>query len=201
MAFASLVVFSLAALVLWHRPPSGEPEPVERELFLFSPREDALFENPANWSPYYPGNVIGRDQQFIIEGGAYLTGFGLQVRGSLLIPIGAALMAIAEDIRIESTGELVNDGELVARNLHNEGQINNHLSARLDVGQYYAAAGASTYNAPSASFIVSDSVINYGIFTNHSLCSVGKGFLNAAIFYQMPRSELRIQGDIMGSTR
>lgn len=194
MAFASLTVLSLAALVLWHGLPPGDPEPIEKELFLFSPREDALFENPANWSPHYPGNVIRRQQQFVIEGTVYLTGFGLEIQGSLLIPVGAALYAAGQEIVVSPSGELVNDGEIMAGAVRNQGRTHNNLSASIDVERFYAEAGAYTHNAPSAHFVVRDSAVNYGIFNNHSLCSVGETFINAAIFYQMPRSELRVKG-------
>ena len=194
MVFSSLLVLSLAVLALWYWPSPGDPEPMPKELFLFSPREDALFENPANWSPHYPGNVIGRQQQFIIEGTVYLTGFGLEIHGSLLISVGAALYAAGQEIIVSPSGELVNDGEILAGAVRNQGRTHNNLSASIDVEQFYAEAGAYTHNAPSARFVVRDSAVNYGIFNNHSLCSVGETFINAAIFYQMPRSELRVKG-------
>lgn len=201
-AAGGVLVLCLALLALWQWNRSvGDPSAGEEETFFFSPVADHLFENPANWSPHYPGNVVRKNQQFILEGTAYLTGFDLVVGGTLLIPVGVGLRVMEGNIQIQSTGTLINDGEVLARTIRNEGQIHNNLSAMLDAGQFYAAAGAYTQNARSAQFIIRGSAANYGIFTNYSLCSIGEEWINAATFYQMPKSALIIKGNVVEASR
>lgn len=162
--------------------------------YVFSSIADNLFENPANWSPAYPGNVIPRNAVVFIEGTAYLTGYDLHIQGALRIGIGANLQAASNEVVVAAGGRLINDGELMAGNIRNYGTLNNNLSASVDLKNLQTFAGSMTNNLMAAEFLIRGDAVNCGVFNNYSRCTIENEFENKAVFNQLSRSELRVKG-------
>ncbi len=177
------------------------PLPLNSIHYLFSPIEDHLLENPANWYPDFPGLPIARNQHVMIEGEACFTGFDLQVAGAVHISIGSSIFSPNGKILVLAGGELINNGEIMVASIENQGLIQNNLSATIDIGSFQCLDGGFTHNARSALFTVSNSIVNQGVFNNYSLCTIGKQFINEATFNQMPDAELRVNGTKVDSFR
>lgn len=196
-------VFLLVAL-LWVYNKDTEPVfplSLNSTHYLFSPIEDHLFENPANWYPDFPGLSIARNQYVMIEGDACFTGFDLQVSGVIHIGIGSRIFSPNGKIQVHAGGKLINNGEVVVASIENQGFIQNNFSATIDIESFQCLDGGFTHNARSALFTVSNSIVNRGVFNNYSLCTIGKQFLNEATFNQMPHAELRVNGTIVETFR
>ena len=81
----------------------------------------------------YPGETIKVGDEVIITGQITMNA-GLVVEGILKVEKGACLVGM-KDLVISKTGKFVNNGNTVAKNIINEGSINNNLimEAMVDV--------------------------------------------------------------------
>lgn len=161
--------------------------------YTFTGEMDSHYENPANWTPAYPGTEISENSLVFIEGMAIATE-EIRVSGMLHISLGASLEVAAADLSILSTGKLMNDGELMAATIHNEGMLNNNFAATLKTAALVAYEGAMTNNLMSAEIQVEGDLSNGGVFNNYSNCTVKGDFIQAFSFNELHNSEMTISG-------
>ena len=161
--------------------------------YTFTGAEDDRFENPANWTPAYPGAQIAAGAVVFVEGNARLNET-LILDGTLHIAVGSMLKAEDKAIIIMRSGKLTNDGELFAASLRNHGTLNNNFSATLALGHYVSYAGSATSNLMNAEMLVNGNLVNGGTFNNYSTCIVESKLENTAAFYQMQGSDLQVNG-------
>ncbi|RMG20405.1 MAG: hypothetical protein D6730_19950 [Bacteroidetes bacterium] len=184
-----LLLGCLSLLVFWFHASSTE------QVYFFSAREDNLYENPANWSPAYPGTHIREEEKIVLRGMVYITDYKLNIAGSMDLGLGSTLYALAGDVQIGATGQLTNRGELMVNRLINEGKINNSASGKIDVMEYTALPGAYTHNGPEAAFITAGNLHNQGVFNNYNLCKVRGKLINEAVFNMLPGSRLLLRNE------
>jgi hypothetical protein len=161
--------------------------------YTFTGEMDDQYENPANWTPAYPGTEVAVNDLVFIEGMAVAHG-EIIVNGTFHIATGASLEMDSAKLSIRSTGKLMNDGELLADAVFNAGMINNNFAASLNVKEYVVAQGAMTNNLLSAEMVIRGNLNNQGVFNNYSTCTVAGDFVNAFSFNAMHRSELKVEG-------
>lgn len=161
--------------------------------YTFTNAEDERFENPANWTPAYPGAQIAAGAVVFVEGNAVVKET-LILDGALHIALGSTLEAGTNAVIIMRTGKLANDGELFAASLRNHGTLNNNFSATMQLGHYVSYAGSATSNLMNAEMRIDGNLVNGGIFNNYSTCIVESKLENTADFYQMQGSDLRVNG-------
>lgn len=161
--------------------------------YTFNGAEDDRYENPANWTPSFPGMEIAEGTVVFIEGTA-IASETLILNGTLHIATGSTLEAGENAMIIMQTGKLINDGELYAASLRNHGILNNNFSATMALGYFASYAGSTASNLMNAEMVVNGSLSNGGTFHNYSTCVVESKFDNTAAFYQLSGSELRVKG-------
>ncbi|MEO0469530.1 MAG: hypothetical protein AAF206_07920, partial [Bacteroidota bacterium] len=161
--------------------------------------EDHFFENPANWSPAYPGNQIAPGDTIVLHELTYVSGFPISISGNLTILPKAQLFSADGAINIHPGGSLDNFGELFVPSVDNAGKLDNHLAALTDIHSYHAQPTAITTNLKNGSFKVNRTMLNQGQFYNFGQCIVGQEMVNDARFYQDPHSELFINGQSIQS--
>lgn len=164
--------------------------------FYFSAVEDNFYENPANWSPAYPGTLIESDQRIVIQELAYITGFDLELKGELEVSLGAALFSSAGKMIVTETAMLHNYGEVIFDRISNAGKVTNYMGAKIHVKEFYTTANGVVQNLKSASFIVIEGLYNLGNFRNYSLCAAGE-FVNESEYHQLQGGELRVDGKMV----
>lgn len=162
--------------------------------YVFSSTEDNLYENPANWSPAYPGTVIPRNAVVFIEGTAFLTGYDLEIHGTVRVSIGSGLQTSTGKIVVAAGGKLTNDGEIISEKVENYGVVNNNLSAYFNVNGYVSYEASVTNNLMAAEFVIGGNAVNGGTFNNYSVCKVHNEFSNRATFNELSTSELLVKG-------
>lgn len=163
------------------------------QTYTFTGAEDDRYENPANWTPAFPGTEIEAGTEVFIEGYAIATET-LTINGTLHLAVGAALEARENAVIISNSGKLINDGDVFAASLLNSGTVNNNFAAILELGEYVSEAGSTTNNLMAAEILVSGDMINGGIFNNYSTIVVENGFENTAAFNQMRSADLQVNG-------
>lgn len=161
--------------------------------YTFTGEADERYENPANWIPAYPGTEIEAGSIAFIEGTASASA-SILVKGTLHIAAGASLNIDSAALSIQSSGKLMNDGEITATSVRNAGMINNNFAATLHAASFTSGAGAMTNNLMSAAIRIDGNLHNGGVFNNYSTCTVGGNFINAFSFNEMRNSEMHIAG-------
>lgn len=163
------------------------------QTYTFTGAEDDRYENPANWTPAFPGTEIEAGTEVFIEGYAIATET-LTINGTLHLAVGAALETRENAVIISNSGKLINDGDVFAASLLNSGTVNNNFAAILELDEYVSEAGSTTNNLMAAEILVSGDMINGGIFNNYSTIVVENGFENTAAFNQMRSADLQVNG-------
>lgn len=161
--------------------------------YTFTGAEDDRYENPANWTPAYPGTEIAEGAVVFIEGTAFATET-LIVNGTLHVAAGSVFEAGENGTLIMRTGKLINDGEFFAASLRNHGTLNNNFAATMQLGHYATYPGATTHNLMNAEMLIDGNLVNGGTFHNYSTCIVESKFDNTSNFYQLSGSVLRVNG-------
>lgn len=169
---------------------------VSAQHYYFRAVEDHLFENPANWTPSFPGiHIAAGDSVFILDD-AYITQYNLEVAGGLTIDWGVQLH-VKGNISILPQGSLVNMGYIGVNALFNRGQLSNRYAGAMDMDTFYTYPHSQSFNAASASIKALYRLVNAGRFDNYGRCEVGEFFENQAVFNQMQSSKLLIRGKFL----
>ncbi len=161
--------------------------------YTFTGEMDERYENPANWTPTYPGTEIADGSIVFIEGAA-TANTNLLVKGTLHIAVGASLLIDSADLSIQNSGKLMNDGEITAASVRNAGMINNNFAATLHAASFTGSHGSMTNNLMSAAISIDGNLHNNGVFNNYSTCTVAGNFTNTFSFNEMRNSEMKIAG-------
>jgi hypothetical protein len=169
----------------------------EAQRFFFLGIEDKYYENPANWYPAYPGIASSAGDTLVIMDDMAFGAFPLELGGFLQICMGVRVHSAGGGIKVKASGQIENQGELLVRYISSSGKVVNSLGASLQVFDYHALAGATTFNAASAVFCTLASLVNEGRFDNHSRCVAGSDFSNRSAFYGVCHSLLDVRGNII----
>lgn len=189
---ALVLVAAIFGLVQWNLAPNSPQNGVKE--FYFSPVEDNFYENPSNWLPDYPGTSIPAETKIIIQGLAYITHFDLEINGEVQVAMDGMLFSSDGGVIVNSNGKLFNEGELVLKRIDNMGELNNQMSASINVHEMTIHANASINNLQGASMTVNKRLLNQGSFTNYGHCNVQMDFDNQAEFNQIRGGALLVNG-------
>ncbi len=107
------------------------------EKYVFTGQENVFYENPSNWYPKYPGNIIGINDEVIIQSFVNFEGFDLIIEGSLLVELGETISSSGNGILIRASGSLCNKGEIGVKYMENYGKLNNDTHAMIFTEKYY----------------------------------------------------------------
>lgn len=166
------------------------------EKFIFSPKVDSHYENPANWTPSYPGTHIQKHQEVIVQGFVNIPFYDLTIDGLLHVELDATIFSPNSQLTVGKTGTLYNDGEVILKHLHQEGLVNNNYSGKLNLHTFQADQSGRTYNLSGGEMIVTQSFTNKGEFNNYGDCRVKFDFDNEADFNQIGDSRLFVKGKL-----
>ena len=163
--------------------------------YFFTSVEDHYYENPINWSPSYPGAIIGSEDTVVFIHDVHFNGFDLTIRGTMEVGPGVGVSSSEGTLFIEENGMLDNYGEIKVKAIINRGDLINRFSSLIHIFDYHAEENAYTQNAGSSKFITISDLRNEGQFDNYYLCQVGGSFYNNASFHQIKNSQLVLRGD------
>ncbi|MDX2283701.1 MAG: hypothetical protein NW241_06040 [Bacteroidia bacterium] len=175
--------------------------PAAAAEYVFSATEDAFYENPANWSPAYPGDTLrAGDRAVLLSHGAF-GGRRLVIQGVLEIASGVTFHMPGGMLQIEAGALLDNHGTLLADQVSNAGRLFNRMASAASLKSYEARSGAYTLNSRGASFQSAASLINGGRFDNYGSCLAALDFDNRSEFNGIRFSRLEISRDLVLSPR
>ncbi len=170
------------------------PVPLSATTFTFRAVDDYLFENPANWSPAYPGTCLQQEDKWIIETDMYISVPELLIAGMLEIRHDAKVVAtqFSRTFNLHMLGSIDNAGQLIAADLYQAGTIFNRKGSRMHIRQYVAQPTAFTQNF--GDFVSLTFFENQGRFDNYAFCLAEGNFRNLAVFNQIRNSRLEVAG-------
>ena len=163
--------------------------------YFFSAREDHLFENPANWTPAYPGHEIKAGDQIYIQDEVYVNAPMIRLEGNLKILLGVEFIATRTDMKIGREATLENAGKLILRELTNLGSIVNRQGARIHLDTYHGRQESLMQNL--SEFGCLEKLENLGRFDNFNTVHVEGDFRNYAVFNQIRNSKLLVSGELL----
>lgn len=190
---ALVLAASIFGLIKWDLGP--ENPDLGLTEYYFSPIEDNFYENPTNWMPEYPGTKIEAGEKVVIQGLAYITHYNLEILGEMQVSMDGMLFSSDGNVLIGQGGKIFNEGELVLNQIDNAGELNNQMSASINVHELITQIDAVTTNRQSASIVVNKRLLNKGSFDNYGQCSVQLDFDNQAEFNQIRGGELLVKGN------
>lgn len=167
--------------------------------FTFEAKEDHLFENPANWSPFYPGTTLEQEDVWKIQADLYLSVPRLLISGQLKIESGIKVVATSNNqvTSLHMLGKIDNGGQLIMADLYQGGLIFNRKDSRVHIRHYLAQPTAYTQNF--GEFVSLHSFENQGRFDNYAFCQAEGDFHNMAVFNQIKNSQLEVSGELFFS--
>ncbi|MFN0200638.1 MAG: hypothetical protein ACKVTZ_03920 [Bacteroidia bacterium] len=162
--------------------------------FYFLGMEDNAYENPANWSPTYPGNVIEENNRVYIQADAYFNNFEVIVKGQMEVVLGATLYGNGNVITVKKGGTFVNNGDSNLAKLENEGKVENGISANLLVESFANGLYGSFFNLKGATFTVNKNLINEGNMQMYGENVVKGNVQNYAQIQVNPNASFTVKG-------
>ncbi|MEM7368882.1 MAG: hypothetical protein AAF587_09775 [Bacteroidota bacterium] len=189
---ALVLAASIFGLIKWNLGPHSPPNGIKE--YYFSPLEDNFYENPSNWLPDYPGTKIESGTKIIIQGLAYITHYQLEVLGEIQVSMDGMLFSSDGGILVSSQGKVSNEGELVLKTIDNRGELNNQMSATINVHELTVHTDALTNNLQGATMTINKRLLNQGSFNNYGHCNVQMDFDNQADFNQIRGGALLVNG-------
>lgn len=139
--YLSLLIFTLALPVL-----------TQAKQYIFTGKENMFYENPENWFPEYPGNVIHGNDIVIIQSALNFEGFDIIIEGKFMIELGETVSSGSGGLLIRYSGLLQNEGEIGVTFIENYGKINNGLQAVIFTDKYYSSRETDVKGMVSFSF-------------------------------------------------
>lgn len=115
--------------------------------YYFSGAEDIRYENPANWSPSYPGFEIGANDCVVFLSEATFSGSDLHIKGKCFVEVGIQLTSKTEGVVVYKNAALHNEGEIYVNFLHNQGAFWNGIEGWVRMNQYQASQAAFLRNS------------------------------------------------------
>lgn len=167
------------------------------KTYFFLGNEDNLYENPANWSPTYPGTKILAGDKLYIQADANFDGFNLEIEGLLDIEYGAGLYSSDNGIVIHKTGSVLNNGEINIRFIENFGTYENAYNTMIK--KYYGYKYSIMNNSISALFSIKENCINQGILHNYNNVTILGNLNNFSEIYLHNQANLTVSGSFIES--
>ncbi|MBX7240503.1 MAG: hypothetical protein K1X92_02055 [Bacteroidia bacterium] len=146
------------------------PVLTQARQYFFTGSENIFYENPANWSPSYPGNVIQGNDIVIIQSSVNFEGFDLIVEGKLMIELGETITSGSNGIIVHASGLLQNEGEIGVDFIENYGNISNGLQSVIFTDKYYGSKETEIKGMISFSFQPGNSTGNINTKSMVYLC-------------------------------
>lgn len=167
------------------------------KTYFFLGSEDNLYENPANWSPYYPGTKVIAGDKLYIQADVNFDGFNLEVEGLLDIEYGAGIYSSENGIIIRSSGNVLNNGEINIRFIENFGTYENAYNTMIK--KYYGYKYSITNNSISALMCTKEIFINQGALHNYYNLAVLGQLENFGEIYLHNQANLTVSGNFVES--
>lgn len=147
--------------------------------YFFTGNEDSFYENPANWSPSFPGYTVGKQDCFVINANMSFEGYNVTIEGKMIVELGATITSPSNGFVIKESGKLSNNGEMALGLIINHGEISNSESAIIFADTY-----SSTHHAPVSNLVYVNTIANQ---------SEVEGIADAGI-HRMQDMNYRMQG-------
>jgi hypothetical protein len=167
------------------------------KTYFFLGNEDNLYENPANWSPNYPGTKVLAGDKLYIQSDVNFDGFNIEVEGLLDIEYGAGLYSTGNGIIIRKTGNVLNNGEINIRFIENFGTYENAYNTIIK--KYYGYKYGLLNNSISALFTAKENFTNQGILHNYYNLSILGNLNNFGEIYMHNEANLTVSGNFVES--
>lgn len=129
------------------------------KTFYFSGNEDSFYENPANWSPSFPGYSLGVEDCMVINANMSFEGYNVTIAGNLIVELGATITSPSNGFIIKESGKLSNNGEMALGLIINQGEISNSEAAIIFADTYTSENHASVSNLVYVNTTVSQAEI------------------------------------------
>lgn len=121
---------------------------VSATTYFFSGNEDSFYENPANWSPSFPGYIVGKQDCIVINTNMSFDGYNIMIEGKMIVELGATVTSPSNGFIIKESGKLSNNGEMALGLIINHGEISNSEAAIIFADTY-----TSTNHAPITNLV------------------------------------------------
>ena len=163
--------------------------------YYFTANADNSFENPANWSPAYPGNTIKAEDKVFVQADMIINGFNLVVEGLLDVSLGVNVSS--DENTIINHGAIINNGEIHAANLINNAKLDN--SSIIWVKNIANKRMANLNNSMMGTITVTKQATNEGTFINSGVCVFYNNFANEAVVNQLHNAKMEVKGNYTSS--
>ncbi|MBX7241674.1 MAG: hypothetical protein K1X92_07985 [Bacteroidia bacterium] len=157
--------------------------------YYFSGNEDNNYNNPSNWTPSFPGNIIHAEDAVVLQSDVNIDGV-IEINGSVEVAVGTSLFSGSNGIKIGKNGKMVNNGEVTLYFLENAGFFENQSMGILKVNTCIIRKEATLNNLFSAR-IASEEILNEGTFNNYSKCLTAK-LSNKSDIFQFSKANMNV---------
>lgn len=163
--------------------------------YYFTANADNSFENPANWTPAYPGNTIKSEDKVFVQADMIIEGFNLTVNGLLDIALGVNVSS--QENTIINNGSIINNGEVRVANVINNAKLDN--SSIMWVQNIANKRMANFNNNMMGTITVTKQATNEGTFINAGVCVFHNNFANEAVVNQLHNAKMEVKGNYTSS--
>jgi len=163
--------------------------------YYFTANADNSFENPANWTPAYPGNTIKTEDKVFVQADMIINGFNVVVNGLLDVALGVNVSS--EENTIINNGSIINNGEIHVASLINNAKLDN--SSIIWVQNIANKRMASVNNNMMGTITVTKLATNEGTFMNAGVCFFYNNFANEAVVNQLHNAKMEVKGNYTSS--
>lgn len=163
--------------------------------YYFTANADNSFENPANWSPAYPGNTVKAEDKVFVQADMIIDGFSLTVNGLLDVALGVNVSS--QTNTIINNGSIINNGEIQVAGLINNGKLDN--SSIIWVQNIANKRMSTVNNNMMGTITVTKQATNEGTFINGGVCVFYNNFANEATVNQLHNAKMEVKGNYTAS--
>lgn|GEM_PF-1819959 len=170
---------------------------IQAKDYFFTGVEDALYVNPANWEPNYPGTTLLPEDHVYIQAEAIFIGHNLDVEGQLEVLPGGILRGINGSVSIAQGGKLTNQGEILVDELYNNGACVNGFASTMKLNTYIGTESSWMQNLSSSYMVLTKNLVNKGQICHYGELDIRYDLHNEGKINLNNSSVLAIHGNLM----
>jgi hypothetical protein len=164
--------------------------------YYFTANADNSFENPANWTPAYPGNTIKTEDKVFVQADMIFNGFNLIVNGLLDVSLGVNVSS--EENNLINNGSVINNGEIRVASVINNAKLDN--SSIIWIQNIANKRMATVNNNMMGTITITKQATNEGTFTNAGVCVFYNNFANESLVNQLHNAKMEVKGNYTSSS-
>ncbi|MFN0200039.1 MAG: hypothetical protein ACKVTZ_00880 [Bacteroidia bacterium] len=160
--------------------------------FYFTANEDSNFENPANWSPSFPGNIVREGDKVFIQSDVMIQAEKVIIGGNFDVTLGVNVTATETKIIIEKGGTFNNNGTVRVESIENHATLEN--AGMIRVNEIKTVKGSINNNGITGEVMIQNNLKNEGTFNNSGTCVVMNQLINLATVNQLYSAKMTVKG-------